>query len=561
MLLPVIPSLPCLAAAGADIDLVALLVGVFGGLALFLYGMELMSDALKAVAGDRMRGILAQLTASRLRGTATGALVTAAVQSSSVTTVLVVGFVSAGLMTMTQSVSVIMGANIGSTITAQIIAFNVTKAALGIIALGFAVTFVGRGSRTKRYGTTLLGLGLIFFGIGVMSDAMRPLRDYAPFLDAMARLETPGLGILAGAAFTALVQSSAATAGIVIVLASQGIVTLPAGIAVILGANVGTCVTALLASLGKPREALRAALVHVLFNVAGVLLWVGLIDALAAAATRISPAGDTPREIANAHTIFNVACTALFLPFARVFARVVERLVPDPPGDGEEEVHAKYLEGDLVAAPSLALDRVRMEILHVGNRVKAMLAAVLPAMLRGTREDLVAIAARDEPIDLLYAEIVTYLTSLGREELTESQTADHVRLMEAANDLENIGDVIETNLVAQGLDRIDKGLRIGPATQQVIQEFHREVAKALDTALLAVTQKNGEAATLVRNMKGEINRLAEAAAAHGADRLRAREPQRLPTYAVEMNMIENLKRVYYFSKRMARAVLNPEAQG
>ena len=344
-----------------------------------------------------------------------------------------------------------------------------------------------------------------------------------------------------------------------IVLASQGIVTLPAGIAVILGANVGTCVTALLASLGKPREALRAALVHVLFNVAGVLLWVGLIDVLASVAARISPAGDTPREIANAHTIFNVACTALFLPFAPLFARVVERLVPDPPSDGEEQVHAKYLEPGLVAAPSLALDRVRMEILHVGNRVKAMLAAVLPAMLRGTREDLVAVAARDEPIDLLYAEIVTYMTSLGREEMTESQTADHVRLMEAANDLENIGDVIKTNLVAQGLDRIDKGLRISPATQQVIQEFHREVAKALDTALLAVTQKNGEAATLVRTMKGEINRLAEAAAAHGADRLRALEPQRLPTYAVEMNMIENLKRVYYFSKRMARAVLPLDA--
>lgn len=550
--------LPSPLAAGSGIEVWPLVVGLLGGLALFLFGMEQMASALQAVAGDRMRGILAQLTGGRFRGMVTGAVVTASVQSSSVTTVLVVGFVSAGLMSMTQSVSVIMGANIGSTFTAQIIAFDMTRAALAIVAFGFALTFLSRRTATRRLGTILLGLGLIFYGIGVMGDAMRPLRDYGPALDLMARLESPWLGLLAGAGFTALVQSSAATAGIVIVLAAHGMVSLPAGVAVILGANIGTCVTALLASLGKPREAFRAALVHVLFNVAGVLVWVGLIDVLVAAAAGVSPENDTPREIANAHTIFNVSCTALFLPFASVFARIVEWMVPDRPEKERKAVHAKYLDASLLTAPTLALDRVQMEILHMGNRVKGMLEAILPAMLRGTREELLGIAARDEAIDRLHGEIVRYLGAIGRGELTDGQTARHVRLMEAANDLENIGDVVETNLVAQGLERIDKGLQISQATQQVLSEFHGEVVRAFDTALMAVTQTSLEAAHVVRNMKGDINRMADAATAHGAGRLQAPEPQRLPTYALEMNLLENLKRVYYFSKRMARSVLAVE---
>jgi len=550
-----IPSL--VLAAGPGVELFALLSGLLGGLALFLYGMDQMATALRAVAGDRMRALLARLTRGRLRGALTGVVVTAALQSSSVTTVLVVGFVSAGLMTMVQSVGVIMGANIGSTVTAQIIAFDVTKVALLMIALGFALAFISRRPTVKRYGTSLLGLGLVFFGLGVMSDAMHPLRDSSAFLDAMTRLETPLVGILVGTVFTALVQSSAATAGVVIVLAGHGLLSLPGGIAVILGANIGTCVTALLASVGKTREALRAAVVHVLFNVAGVLLWVWFVDQLAAIAAWVSPPGDARREIANAHTIFNVSCTALFLPLAAVFARVVERLIPDRPAGSERVVRPKYLAENLLDTPGLALDRVRLEILHVGNRIEGMLRAILPAMLHGTRDELDRIAASDEQIDRLHGEILTYLSRIGRERLNETQTADLVHLMEAANDLENIGDIIETNLAALGRARLAQGVRISDATQKVITDFHGEVLRAFDTALMAVTQTSVEAAQVVRGMKEGVNRMAEAAAAHGADRLRAPEPQRLAAYAIEMDMLENLKRVYYFSKRMARVVVRP----
>ena len=235
-----------------------LLMGLFGGLALFLYGMEQMSESLKAVAGERMKSILSRLTSNRLMGAITGAFVTAIIQSSSVTTVLVVGFITAGLMSLSQSIGIIMGANIGTTITAQIIAFKITKFALLMVAVGFGMLFFGKRERIRQYGTGLMGLGLVFFGMAVMGDAMKPLRSYQPFLDWMIHMETPVVGILVGALFTALIQSSSATTGIVIVMATQGLISLTAGIAVIFGANIGTCVTALLASIGRPREALRA---------------------------------------------------------------------------------------------------------------------------------------------------------------------------------------------------------------------------------------------------------------------------------------------------------------
>ncbi len=546
-----------------------ILISLLGGLAIFLYGMDKMSEALKTIAGSRMKDILGKLTRNRWLGALTGAFVTAVIQSSSVTTVLVVGFITAGLMSLAQSVGFIMGANIGTTITAQIIAFKVTRYALAIIAVGFGMLFIGKRERTRQQGACLMGLGLVFFGMSVMGEAMEPLRSFPPFLDWMVRLETPAVGILAGALFTALIQSSSAATGIVIVLASQGFIALPAGIALIFGANIGTCITALLAAIGKPREAMRAALVHVAFNVAGVVIWLPFINALAQLVSWISPAAealsgparlavDTPRQIANAHSIFNVANTLIFIPFSSQFARLTEKLVPDRPPDEEAEVRAKYLDLELISTPSLALDRVRLEILHLGDRVKVMLVAILPAVLAGSREDLETIANMDDAVDTLHSRIVSYLGKISRAKLAEAETEELIQLMASTNDLENIGDVIETNLVTLGLRRIELGLRISGKTQDVIREFHAAVLKALDASLLAVTQKNEAAARIVTKMKREINRLADSAALHGAERLVVDAPNREETYSMEMNVLENLKRIYYFTKRMCR-VLVPSA--
>lgn len=537
----------------SDIDVVVLLMTLFGGLALFLHGMDRMTEALKAVAGDRMRSILARLTSNRFFAVGTGAGVTAVIQSSSVTTVLVVGFVTSGLMTLAQAAGVIMGANIGTTVTAQIIALDVTQYALALVAAGFAVSFFGKREQARARGTVVMGLGLIFFGMGVMGEAMEPLRSEPAFTDAMVSLESAWLGILVGAAFTAIVQSSSATTALVIVLAGQGLIPLEAGIALILGANIGTSVTALLAAIGKPRDALRAAAIHTGFNVGGVLIFLPFIGLLAGVVESIG--GGLAREIANAHTIFNVVVTAVFVVMLDPFVRSIQRLVKDRPAAVEERIRAKYLDTELLRTPPLALDRARLEMNRMADRVRTMLARSVPLVLDGSRQELSELEAMDDEIDDLHAHIITYLGLIGKQSLSAADSEELVGLMDATNNLEAIGDLIETNLVALGFGRIDAGFTVSEATRAVISDFHRAVQRAFEGAMIAVTQRNEQEAARVSAMKDEINSLERAAALHEAERLVAPEPNRVEAYRFEIDVINNLKRIYYFSKRTARVAV------
>ncbi|MDJ0840662.1 MAG: Na/Pi cotransporter family protein [Acidobacteriota bacterium] len=542
---------------------------LFGGLAIFLFGMEQMAEALKSVAGERMRFILGKLTANRLVGAATGAFVTAVIQSSSVTTVLAVGFISAGLMSLSQSVGVIMGANIGTTITAQIIAFKVTKLAFVMIAVGYGVGFFSKREKITQYGAVLMGLGLIFLGMNLMSMAMAPLRDYQPFLDLMTGMEHPFTGILAAAAFTGLIQSSSATTGIVIVMAGQGFISLPAGIVLAFGANIGTCVTALLAAIGKPREALRAALVHVLFNILGVVLWLGFIDQLAEFVAWFSPhypeltglerlAAETPRQIANAHTVFNLVNTAVLLGFSSWFVRIVEYLVPDRPLHEAEIVETRYLDDVLLGTPTLALSHVRNELGHMGHHILKMLQLIKDSLLTGDRDSLIAVADHDDKVDHLYERIIRFLGKISQRSLSREQSPELTDLMEVANYLEYIGDLMETDLVRTGLQRIEEGVTISPETTQIISDFHELVHKAVTEAVEALVEEDREQADRVIAMKEEINRVVDGAILHLAGRLVAEEPNRLKAYAIEVTAVENLKRIYYFAKKIARKVAGYE---
>ena len=365
----------------STLDIATMITGLGGGLALFLYGMRKMTEALKTVAGTGLKDVLARLTTNRFTGALSGALITAVIQSSSVTTVMVVGFVSAGLITFTQSIGVIMGANIGTTVTAQIVAFHIGEYSLVIIAAGFLTELLAKSQRVRHYGIALMGLGLLFFGMELMSTATAPLRSYAPFIGFLQELRTPYLGILAGVVFTAIVQSSSATTGIVIVLATQGFITLESGIALILGANVGTCITAGLSAIGRPREAVKAAAIHVVFNLVGVLLVVGfiapfaeLVRAVSTATPELSGAArlaaEVPRQIANAHTIFSIASTVVLLGFAGALGSLVERIVPRaktvPPGEGQPV----YLDPLYLDQPAVALDRVKLELERMAGITK-----------------------------------------------------------------------------------------------------------------------------------------------------------------------------------------------
>lgn len=538
-------------------------MGLFGGLALFLFGIEQMSDSLKTVAGDKMRQILSKLTTNRVTGAITGAIVTAVVQSSSVTTVLVVGFISAGLMSMSQSIGVIMGANIGTTITAQIVAFKVTKYALLMITIGFSMLFFSKQSKIKHYGNMLMGLGMIFFGMSIMSDAMYPLRSYQPFLDLMVEMNNPFLGILVAAGFTALVQSSSATTGIVIVMASQGFITLPAGIALAFGANVGTCVTAMLAAIGKPREALRAAVVHVLFNILGVLVWLGFIDQLAQIVTVISPShlelsgidrlsAETPRQIANAHTIFNIANTLIFISFAGVFARLVETLVPDRPLEEEAIlIEAQHLDDELVSTPSLALNNARLELANMAEIVEEMYKYSLAAAIYNSKEELEELAAMDDKVDILHHKIIAYLGKITSHTLSETESTELSHLFEIANTLESIGDLIEKDMVELGKLRISEQLTISDQTAKVLKPIHKLISDTLASSHQVIISENKEAAEFVVEMNKKVNELVIIAHHNQAKRLVADEDKRVQTYSLEVEVIDKLKRTYYLIKRIA----------
>ena len=538
-----------------SIDTFIVLTGLFGGLALFLMGMDRLTSSLRVIAGDKMRTVLGRLTANRFAAAGTGAGVTAVIQSSSVTTVLVVGFITAGLMTLTQSVGVIMGANIGTTVTAQIIAFNVSRYALALVAIGWLVRYVSKNEQRRAQGALVLGLGLVFFGMSVMGDAMDPLRDFEPFQDWMAGMSNPLSGILAGALFTALVQSSSATTGVVLALAFEGLIGIEAGIALVLGANVGTSITAQLAAIGKPPDAQRAAWIHTLFNVLGVLIWVPLIGILGDTVANIG--GGLARQIANAHSIFNVVNTLLFIGFTRQLADLVIRIVPDRPE--APAVVPKYLDLGLLRTPSLALDRARLELLRLSQRVREMLSDSVPAVLGGTNEDLITIEAMDEEVDSLYASIVGYLGQLSKQELGSKDSDELFQVMEATNNLEAIGDIVETNLVQLGLSRIENELVVSPKTRELIERFHTQILDAYELAMLAVTQKNEAAASRCAAMKSTINSMARKADQYEAGRLVVDEPNRVANYAFETDIITHLKRVYWFTRRTARvAVPAPE---
>jgi phosphate:Na+ symporter len=537
---------------------------VFGGLAIFLFGMDQMAGALKQAAGNRMKHIISTLTTNRVMGLLTGTFVTAIIQSSSVTTVLLVGFVTAGLMSLSQAIGVILGADIGTTITAQIIAFKVTKYALLLIAVGFLLMFTGRKDVYKQYGAMMMGAGMIFFGMGVMSEAVKPLRDYEPFVHMMREVSNPAIGILVAAVFTALIQASAATIGLVIAMALQGLITLETGIALALGANIGTCITAGLAAIGKPREAVRVAVAHVTFKIVGVLLIVGFIPPFADLIRAISPqspelsgferlAAETPRQIANAHTVFNVAIALVFLPFATLFARFCEWVVPDRPLAEPTVIQPRYLDKELLSTPPLAIDRTRREIGRLGVLVERMLDRAMPAVLSGSREDLRTLEEMDADIDILHGHIVAYLAQISVGKLSTPQSHEIMHLMQAVNHLEQIGDIIETNMVKIGLQRIEEGVVVSKATMAMIQRYHEKVARALQTAVQAVSEEDPKAALTVKHMKQDMAELAEETARHEVGRLVASEPNRLRTFTREMEIIENLSRIYRLCRKIARA--------
>jgi len=557
-------------AESAAIDWLQLSMGLFGGLALFLAGLEVLSEGLKKAAGNALRDILEKLTVNRFMGALTGAFVTGVLNSSSVTTVLVVGFVTAGVMTLAQSVGVIMGANIGSTVTAQILAFNVAAYSLIPVALGFFMFFSAKNERTKYFGMMIMGLGLVFYGMGLMSEGMTPLRTYEPFMEILAKMENPLLGILAGAIFTGLVQSSAATVGIAIAMASEGLLTLPAGIALALGANIGTCVTALLAALGKPTEAVRAAVVHISFNILGVLIWLPFLNLLADFAIAVSPAtsglegkaaltAEVPRQIANANTLFNVINTLVFIGFTTWFARLAEKLIPERAAPEDVIIAPEFLHEDALEAPSIALENARHEIHRAGVIALEMMDDLRAALEAHSRDKLDEVVRRDDAVDILETEIIKYLGHVRQAMLTEDESATLEALMASMINLESVADVMETDLVPLFHSYLDGEFEATSAeTNKMVEGLWESVRRAIALAVEAVGKDDQRAAQDVLLLKDTIRDLADRLFERHAQRLRADDPKYLRRVQMLMTFIEQLRHMYTLAKRIAKTHLPVE---
>jgi phosphate:Na+ symporter len=557
-------------AAGESPDWLQLGLGLFGGLALFLGGLQQLSDGMKNAAGNALRDVLAKLTTNRFKGALTGAFITGILNSSTVTTLLVVGFISGGMMTLAQSVGVIMGANIGSTVTAQLLAFDLSAYSLGPVAIGFFMLFTAKREKVKYYGMMLMGIGLVFYGMGLMSGAMTPLRSFEPFLDILKTLENPLAGIIAGAVFTAIVQSSAATVGIAIAMASEGLLALPAGIALALGANIGTAVTTGFMGFlsSKSTEAVRASVVHILFNVVGVLLWLPLIWLLVEIAIWISPsspelegaaraASEVPRQIANANTFFNVINTLLFIGFTGWFARMAERLVPERAPEAGVIIKPEFLEAAALAAPSIALQQVRLELGRVGDIALGMLRDVTPALAKRDLKLLEDIVRRDDEVDILEAEILEYLGKLRVGSLTDEESHEFQGLMTAADNLESLADVIETDIFSLAQKLGDVTSTPGEETRGLLGELHATVVESVELTVRSIRDNDQQAAESVLTMKDRVRDQSARLLERKALRLTTENSDYLELVRLEMSFIDQMRRIYTLAKRIAKVTLPP----
>jgi len=547
-----------------NLDLIEISGLLVGGLALFLFGLELMTGGLKAIAGARLQSLLGTLTANRFRGVLAGAGITALLNSSTITTVLLVGFVSAGLMTLQQSIPVIMGANIGSTLTAQIIAFNISAITPFMLAGGFLLYGFSKRELLRQLGGVLLGLGLLFMGIEFMGNATRPLRNYEPFIAAMQDMRNPLIGILIGAVFTAIVQSSAATLAIVIALGSQGLIPLESGIALILGANVGTCGTALLASIGKSAQAAQVGIVHLLFNVLGVLFFAFVIPQFADFIRQISPsapeltgaarlAAETPRQAANAHTVFSVFSTAVLIWLTGPIGKLAERLAPPSRKGWQDPGVPRYLDETLAEMPALAIPRVQLELVALGGQVQNLVQRSATLVVEGGSHELGTLTDQDKAADSLSTAILTYIGQLSDAVHTDDEGHQLVDLARIATCLDAIREVATTSMLALSQRRLAQGADPAALRSPDTLHFATTVIEHFALAVDTIAHPDADVAQRIVGAKPEIETQAGVARQGIMSALQLRSQEDAVNFRLANDMIEHFNEVARLSRAIAKA--------
>ena len=463
-------------------------MGLLGGLALFLYGMQMMSSGLESAAGNKMKQILEKLTANRFLGVAVGAVITAIIQSSSATTVMVVGFVNSGMMTLRQAVWIIMGANIGTTITGQLIALDVGAMAPFIAFIGVAMIVFMKNERLHHFGSILGGLGVLFIGMDMMGAAMKPLGNSEEFVSLLTKFENPVLGILAGMIFTALIQSSSASVGILQALANSGVIALSSSAFVLFGQNIGTCITALLASIGTNRSARRTTVIHISFNVIGTIVFTTLclVTPLISIMEGLTPTNPSA-QIANLHTTFNVVTTILLIPFGGLLTKFAEKVLPDK-GEEKEENSVHYLlnlthiNADKLGVAAISTEGIKKELLRMLDMAKENVLGAFVVFATKDTEKFKEIEKREEYVDFLNKEISKYITHAAAFENTQSGSQVFNSYFTMTSNIERLSDHA-VNIAGYSRILEEKNIRFSEMAKQEISELQsicKELFELLD---------------------------------------------------------------------------------
>ena len=498
-------------------EIMTTVFGLAGGLAMFLFGMNSMSDALQKAAGERMKQILSFLTKNPIMGALAGALVTAVLQSSSATTVMVIGFVSAGLMTLPQGISVIFGANIGTTMTAQLMAFKISDYIYPIIFIGFLVYFIAKSEKAKNIGMVIFSFGLLFEGIEIMGSVMKPLAGSAVFTDLMGRVsEIPALGVLLGAAMTLVVQSSSATIAVLQNFASQpaadgvtSVIGLAGAIPILLGDNIGTTITALLASIGQSKAAKRTAISHSIFNITGSIVFACLIRPFAAFITYISPSGNEvdviARQIANAHTCFNIVCTLIWLPLLPVMVKLVTTIIPGKDKLPQTDCKPKFLDEKLLDQPVAAMYLMSQEIGHCADMASDMLNTA-KAALHGKAEDFHTYDVESNQVRNLRNDINDYTAKLlSSGVLTESQSEQTAGLLYVSNNIDRMTEYSQR--VTQTVQQVyQSGRKLSASAEQELNECYDTAHDLFDRAVDSVRYGDADMAQQVLADKKKLRK-------------------------------------------------------
>ncbi len=530
------------------------IISFIGGLVLLLYGITLSGRGLEEAVGIRLRGLLAKVTQNRFMGAAFGALLTAVIQSSSATTVLLVRLTNAGILSLVQAIPILLGADIGTTFTVQLIALDIHALAPLIMAIGFLIHSGAKRKTQKSIGAAILGFGFIFFGLHIIAVSIREL-PASPELSAWVIFisQWPILLFLSAAGMTALFHSSAATLGIALVLGAEGLINLEGAIPIILGANVGTCAPAVLASFKGAIEAKRVATAHTLSKLIGVLILAPLITPFA---VYIASTGQTlPRQIANAHTLFNFFLLFLFLPVLTPFSRLVTRLMAAPVSSDDPR-QPRYLDPKLLDSPPFALEAAMRESLRMAAVVQGMLKDVQNVFVQKNALSIIdTIRHREEAVDRLNREIKHYLINLSAKGLSEKDSAREMTLLNFISHLENIGDIIHSNLLELGEKMLDQGVRFSDAGLSEIHLFHQTVCEDFDAVISAFESDEKEKAQRVIDQREQFHRQGQALRAAHIKRLHQGIPYAIESSAIHLDLITHFSRIKSHSTAIAHTVV------